>query len=316
MLLKSWRIYENYTGPLGVGTLTDIIHVHFGPGIESSENNGWGRGTAPTTRASARTAPSPPAPASSANIRRAGRQAFRIARNLPGRAAAVHASRAVRPRAQLRQDGDPAHLRFALRRRPRRRRLGRQLGIAQGPHRRRALRGGARGSRLSGRPRPTLARRDCNWFLHKSGIADDEKRVGNYPNRFEAEAMELDGYEAQTSRPGKPPPAARPPCSLPRTARARSATNSTARPAGSTSTSPTSTRTTASRVQALVDDQLIDEWKADDTLPHDQPNGHTSTRHKTPKIVAPRRRRDPPRRHRRRRRASECDYLEIVPTGV
>ena len=43
MLLKSWRIYENYTGPNGVGTLTDIIHVHYGPGIESSENNGWGQ---------------------------------------------------------------------------------------------------------------------------------------------------------------------------------------------------------------------------------------------------------------------------------
>ena len=38
-----WSIYENYTGPLGVGTLTDIIHVHYGPGIESSENNGWGQ---------------------------------------------------------------------------------------------------------------------------------------------------------------------------------------------------------------------------------------------------------------------------------
>ena len=43
MLLKSWSIYENYTGPNGVGTLTDIINVHYGPGIESSENNGWGQ---------------------------------------------------------------------------------------------------------------------------------------------------------------------------------------------------------------------------------------------------------------------------------
>ncbi|HWX42600.1 MAG TPA: alpha-glucuronidase family glycosyl hydrolase, partial [Blastocatellia bacterium] len=43
MLLASWHIYENYTGPLGAGTLTDIIHVHYGPGIESSEGNGWGQ---------------------------------------------------------------------------------------------------------------------------------------------------------------------------------------------------------------------------------------------------------------------------------
>ncbi len=49
--LESWRVYEQYTGPLGVGGLTDIagdpehkyIGSHYGPGIESSERNGWGQ---------------------------------------------------------------------------------------------------------------------------------------------------------------------------------------------------------------------------------------------------------------------------------
>jgi alpha-glucuronidase len=41
--MRSWRVYENYTGPLGAGGLTDIIGVHYGPGIESSERNGWGQ---------------------------------------------------------------------------------------------------------------------------------------------------------------------------------------------------------------------------------------------------------------------------------
>ena len=41
--LGSWQAYENYTGPLGIGTLTDILGVHFGPGIESAERNGWGQ---------------------------------------------------------------------------------------------------------------------------------------------------------------------------------------------------------------------------------------------------------------------------------
>lgn len=41
--LRSWRVYENYTGPLGAGGFTDIIGVHYGPGIESSERNGWGQ---------------------------------------------------------------------------------------------------------------------------------------------------------------------------------------------------------------------------------------------------------------------------------
>lgn len=41
--LGSWKAYEQYTGPLGLQTLTDIIGVHFGPGVGSAENNGWGQ---------------------------------------------------------------------------------------------------------------------------------------------------------------------------------------------------------------------------------------------------------------------------------
>ena len=43
MLMQSWPAYENYTGPLGMQTLTDITGSHYGPGIEASENNGWGQ---------------------------------------------------------------------------------------------------------------------------------------------------------------------------------------------------------------------------------------------------------------------------------
>ena len=43
MQQSSWLIYEGYTGPNGMGTLTDILGVHFGPGIESAEHNGWGQ---------------------------------------------------------------------------------------------------------------------------------------------------------------------------------------------------------------------------------------------------------------------------------
>src|SRR5208283_4453051 len=32
------------------------------------------------------------------------------------------------------------------------------------------------------------------WFHHASGIADARGRVGHYPGRVEAEAMNLDGY--------------------------------------------------------------------------------------------------------------------------
>jgi alpha-glucuronidase len=43
MLLQSWPAYVDYTGPLGLQTLTDITGSHYGPNIESSERNGWGQ---------------------------------------------------------------------------------------------------------------------------------------------------------------------------------------------------------------------------------------------------------------------------------
>ncbi|HEX4064736.1 MAG TPA: alpha-glucuronidase family glycosyl hydrolase [Acidobacteriaceae bacterium] len=43
MLLSSWHIYENYTGPLGLQTLTNITGPHYGPAPQSQENNGWGQ---------------------------------------------------------------------------------------------------------------------------------------------------------------------------------------------------------------------------------------------------------------------------------
>jgi alpha-glucuronidase len=41
--LDSWHVYESYTGPLGAGTLTNILGNHYDPGPESSEENGWGQ---------------------------------------------------------------------------------------------------------------------------------------------------------------------------------------------------------------------------------------------------------------------------------
>ena len=43
MQLASWRTYENYTGPLGLQTLTDITGDHYGVSVEASERNGWGQ---------------------------------------------------------------------------------------------------------------------------------------------------------------------------------------------------------------------------------------------------------------------------------
>jgi alpha-glucuronidase len=45
------RVYEDYTGPLGLQTLTDIAGDHYGAAVEASERNGCGAsGIAPTTQ--------------------------------------------------------------------------------------------------------------------------------------------------------------------------------------------------------------------------------------------------------------------------
>ena len=41
--LSTWRTYENYTGPLGLQTLTDIVGDHYSVNVEASERNGWGQ---------------------------------------------------------------------------------------------------------------------------------------------------------------------------------------------------------------------------------------------------------------------------------
>lgn len=41
MLMKSWRIYENYTAPLGVGWMVNPNH-HYGPNVDGYEYSKWG----------------------------------------------------------------------------------------------------------------------------------------------------------------------------------------------------------------------------------------------------------------------------------
>jgi len=43
MLMASWPMYEHYTAPLGLQTLTNITGPHSGPAPQSQENNGWGQ---------------------------------------------------------------------------------------------------------------------------------------------------------------------------------------------------------------------------------------------------------------------------------
>ncbi|EGS23032.1 alpha-glucuronidase-like protein [Thermochaetoides thermophila DSM 1495] len=45
MSMASWPAYENYSGNLGIQTLTDILNGHYGPNPASQDGNPWGQWT-------------------------------------------------------------------------------------------------------------------------------------------------------------------------------------------------------------------------------------------------------------------------------
>ena len=45
MSMLSWPMYENYTGNLGIQTLTNILNAHYGPDPLSQDGNPWGQWT-------------------------------------------------------------------------------------------------------------------------------------------------------------------------------------------------------------------------------------------------------------------------------
>ncbi|KAF2774456.1 alpha-glucuronidase [Teratosphaeria nubilosa] len=45
MSTESWPAYENYTGNLGIQTLTDILYTHYGPNPQTQDGNFWGQWT-------------------------------------------------------------------------------------------------------------------------------------------------------------------------------------------------------------------------------------------------------------------------------
>ena len=117
--LTSWRTYENYTGPLGLQTLTDITGNHYGVNVEASERNGWGQWHRADEKGVGMDRTVATGTGYIGQYRPAVARALRIAGHLPGRPAALPASRAVHLQAAFRQDRDSVHLRFALRRRGR-----------------------------------------------------------------------------------------------------------------------------------------------------------------------------------------------------
>jgi alpha-glucuronidase len=285
MLCRSWRIYENYTGPLGAGTLTDIIGVHFGPGIESSEYNGWGQwhrsnetGTGMDRTVATGTGYiaqySPVVAAMYESLETCPDELLLFMHHVPythvlhsGKTVIQHiydshyegardAERLVDQWKTLQGHIDDQRYQETLQR------LTFQAGHAQ-------------------------VWRDaiCQWFHNKSGIADAEHRVGNYPNRIEAESMRMEGYESQDVTPWETASGGK--CAAVTSADGKGSLQFTyAGEAGSHQLNWMyyDQRDGNSQFQLFVGNLPVDQWTADANLPDTKPSGHTAIRHTTPPI--------------------------------
>lgn len=196
MQLRSWNIYENYTGPLGAGTLTEITGNHYGPGVESSEGNGWGQ------------------------WHRADEKGIGMDRTVATGTGFVGQYRPAVAKLYESLETCPDELLLFMRHVPYAHRLRSGKTVIQHIYyshyegaeaaqrlvsQWRTLRGhideqryAEVESRLEYQAGHARVWRDAvnNWFLRKSGIPDAAGRAGRFPNRIEAESMTLDGYQA------------------------------------------------------------------------------------------------------------------------
>jgi len=115
MQITSWRTYEDYTGPLGAGTLTDILGSHYGPGVGSAEHNGWGQWFRADRHGVGMDRTIATGTGYVGQYSPEVQKEFETPRATPRQSAALLSPRAVYLQAAFRANGDPVHLRFALR---------------------------------------------------------------------------------------------------------------------------------------------------------------------------------------------------------
>jgi alpha-glucuronidase len=192
--MKSWRTYEKYTGFLGTQTLTDITGSHYGPNIESSEENGWGqwhraddqgigmdRSVATGTGYAGQYRPDVAKEYESVSV--TPDQLLLFFHHVPY-TYVLHSGKTVI------QHVYDSHYQGAEE-------------VAEFVREWKTLRGKIDDerynnvlTRLQYQAGHAIVWRDaiCSYFLRLSGIADAKGRAGNFPNRIEAESMTLTGY--------------------------------------------------------------------------------------------------------------------------
>jgi len=284
MQLSSWRTYENYTGPLGLQTLTDITGNHYGVAVEASERNGWGQ------------------------WHRADEEGLGMDRTVATGTGYIGQYNPAVAKMYESLTLCPDDLLLFMHHVPYSYRLHSGKTVIQSIYDShydgaeavegyvrtwKALKGRVDDQRyaavlgqLEYQAGQAEVWRDAvsNWFFRESGIADARGRVGHHPNRYEAEAMRLDGYTATDVLPweaasgGKAVECAAASCSA------------TLRYTGAAGTYNLrveyfDTNDGVSRYRVKLGGRAVDEWSADLKIPTRKMDGSSSTRRTIPAIA-------------------------------
>jgi len=276
--LASWHVYESYTGPLGAQTLTNILGSHYGPGIESSENNGWGQwhradheGIGMDRSVTTGTGYSGQYPEAVAKIYESLQttpdELILFFHHVPY-SYQLHSGKTVI------QHIYDSHYEGA----------NQVTGFVK---RWKSLRGHIDDARyaeelakLEYQSGHAIVWRDaiCNWFLKESGIADKQGRAGHFPNRIETEAMQLKGYQPLDVTPWENASGGKG-VQCPDT-KGCTASFKFDRTAGwyKLNVQYFDQNNGESKFRAYGGDQLVDEWTADQHFPATKMGGDSSTR--------------------------------------
>ena len=192
--LSSWRTYENYTGPLGLQTLTGITGDHYGVAVEASERNGWGQWHNADEKGAGMDRTVATGTGFIGQYRPAVARLYESLATCPDDLLLflhhvpytykLHSGKtAIQYIYDSHYEGADAVAGYADAWKPLKGRIDDQ-------------RYGEVLAQLEYQAGQAQVWRDAvtMWFLRASGIPDAQGRVGHYPGRFEAESMALEGY--------------------------------------------------------------------------------------------------------------------------
>ena len=276
MLLGSWRTYENYTGPLGAQTLTDITGNHYGPSVEASERNGWGQwhradhegigmDRTVATGTGFISQYRPPVAHVFESLSECPDELLLFMHHVPYTHRLHSGKTVIQHIYDSHYEGAAAAAQYAGQWRS-------LQGRIDGERYARVL------ERVDYQAGHAEVWRDAvsEWFLRTSGIPDERGRVGHHPGRIEAETMELDGYKVIDVQPWEA-------ASGGKAVACESRCSARFQFQGEAGRYDLSLRYFdqnggVSTFRVFLNDRVLAEWKAADTLPTNRIDAHSSSR--------------------------------------